>query len=213
MSSNLQELPLFPLNSVVFPGGALPLRLFEPRYLDMVKDCMRNEHGFGIVLIKSGQEVIQKIGQKVGQKVGQEVSSAAEVYKTGTECRIADWETLPDGLLGITAYGECRIQIEQTRIQPNQLLVGEIQHLPDNPEVDLPEEFEVMKTMLQKIITQVGAPYTGLPAAYGKAGWVGARLTELLPLQSATKQRLLEIDDHLVRLYHLKEAMQETKFL
>ena len=65
MSANLQELPLFPLNSVVFPGGALPLRLFEPRYLDMVKDCMRNEHGFGIVLIKNGQES----------------GSAAEVYK------------------------------------------------------------------------------------------------------------------------------------
>ena len=93
MSSNLHELPLFPLNSVIFPGGALPLRLFEPRYLDMVKDCMRNEHGFGIALIKNGQESGQ----------------AADVYKTGTECRIGDWETLPDGLLGITAYGETKI--------------------------------------------------------------------------------------------------------
>ena len=96
MSSALHELPLFPLNSVIFPGGALPLRLFEPRYLDMVKDCMRNEHGFGIALIKNGNE----LGQ------------AAKVYKTGTECRIADWETLPDGLLGITAYGETKIHIE-----------------------------------------------------------------------------------------------------
>jgi len=197
LSSNSQELPLFPLNSVIFPGGALPLRLFEPRYLDMVKDCMRNEHGFGITLIKNGQESGQ----------------AAEVYKTGTECRIADWETLPDGLLGITAYGEKRIQIDNTRVEENQLLIGNIQCLDENPDLDLPEEFEVMKTMLQKIITQVGKPYTGLPAGYDKAGWVGARLTELLPLQSAIKQRLLEIDDYLVRLYHLKEAMQEAKFL
>ncbi len=182
---------------MIFPGGALPLRLFEPRYLDMVKDCMRNEHGFGIVLIKNGEEAGQ----------------AAEVYKTGTECRIADWETLPDGLLGITAYGESKIYIESTHIQTDQLLVGQIQRLEANSEIDLPEEFESMRILLQKVITQVGKPYTTLPAGYDYAGWVGARLTELLPLQSAIKQRLLEIDDHVVRLHHLKEAMQESKFL
>ncbi|QMU62671.1 MAG: peptidase S16 [Gammaproteobacteria bacterium] len=197
----MHELPLFPLNSVIFPGGALPLRLFEPRYLDMVKDCMRNEHGFGIALIKDGKEM------------GQEVGLAAEVYKTGTECRIADWEMLPDGLLGITAYGEKKIHIEDTHIRSNQLLVGQVQCLVADPDVELPEEFESMRSLLQKVITQVGKPYTTLPAGYDYAGWVGARLTELLPLQLATKQRLLEIDDHIVRLYHLKEAMQDSKFL
>ncbi len=195
MSSALHELPLFPLNSVIFPGGALPLRLFEPRYLDMVKDCMRKEHGFGIALIKNGNESGQ----------------AAEVYKTGTECRIADWETLPDGLLGITAYGETKIHIENTHIEADQLLVGQVQRLEADPDLALPEEFEGMRTLLQNIITQVGKPYTTLPAGYDYAGWVGARLTELLPLQSALKQRLLEIDDHIVRLYHLKEALQELK--
>ncbi len=197
MSSSFHELPLFPLNTVIFPGGALPLRLFEPRYLDMVKECMRNEHGFGIVLIKNGKESGQ----------------AAEVYKTGTECRIEDWETLPDGLLGITAYGENKIHIEDTYIRPNQLLVGKVQHFDLEADVELPEEFEAMRTLLQKVITQVGKPYTTLPAGYEYAGWVGARLTELLPLQSDIKQRLLEIDDHVVRLYHLQEAMQESKFL
>ncbi len=197
MSSDLHELPLFPLNSVIFPGGALPLRLFEPRYLDMVKECMRNDHGFGIVMIKSGKEA----------------GPAADVYRTGTECRIEDWETLPDGLLGITAYGESKIQIEDTAIRSNQLIVGQVQHLSLETEVRLPEEFEAMATLLQKVITQVGKPYTTLPAGYDYAGWVGARLTELLPLQSDIKQRLLEIDDHIVRLYHLKEAMQDSKFL
>jgi Lon protease-like protein len=182
---------------VIFPGGALPLRLFEPRYLDMVKDCMRNDHGFGIVLIKHGKESGQ----------------AAEIYTTGTECRIADWETLSDGLLGITAYGENKIHIENTSIQADQLLVGKIQRLEENPDPELPEEFEAMRVLLQKIITQVGTPYTSLPAAYEHAGWVGARLTELLPLQLVTKQLLLEIDDHIVRLHHLKEAMQESKFI
>lgn len=197
MSSNFHELPLFPLNSVIFPGGALPLRLFEPRYLDMLKDCMCNEHGFGIALIKNGKET----------------GRSAEVYKTGTECHFADWETLPDGLLGITAYGETKIYIENTHIEANQLMVGQVQYLEADPDLELPEEFENMRTLLQKVITQVGKPYTTLPAGYDYAGWVGARLTELLPLQSATKQKLLEIDDHIVRLYHLKEAMQESKFL
>lgn len=197
MSPNLQTLPLFPLNSVIFPGGALPLRIFEPRYLDMVKECMRNEHGFGIALIKNGKEV----------------GKSAEVYKTGTECRIGDWETLPDGLLGITAYGEHKIHIENTRIETNQLLMGQVQRLENDPDPELPEEFEDMRAILQNIITQIGKPYSSLPAYYDHAGWVGARLTELLPLQSTTKQRLLEIDDHIVRLYHLKEAMQESKFL
>ena len=182
---------------MIFPGGALPLRIFEPRYLDMVKDCMRNEHGFGIALIKNGKEV----------------GKSADVYKTGTECRIGDWETLPDGLLGITAYGEYKIHIENTHVETNQLLMGQVQRLTVDPDPELPEEFEDMRSILQNIITQIGTPYTNLPAYYDHAGWVSARLTELLPLQSTTKQRLLEIDDHIVRLYHLKEAMQESKFL
>lgn len=197
MSSKLQELPLFPLNTVIFPGGALPLRIFEPRYIDMVKDCVRDEHGFGIVLIKRGSES----------------GISAQVYKTGTLCRICDWETLPDGFLGITAYGESKIHIETTRVESNQLVVGQIVEVEQDPDSALPEEFELLRLLLQRIITEVGEPYSSLPANYEYAGWVGARLTELLPLQLSIKQRLLEIDDHIVRLHHLKEAMQEAKFL
>ena len=197
LSLKLPELPLFPLNTVIFPGGALPLRIFEPRYLDMVKDCMREEHGFGVVLIKRGSES----------------GLAAQVYSTGTLCRISDWESLPDGFLGITAYGESKIHIETTRVESNQLLIGQIEEVEEDPDPSLPEEFETLRILLQRIITEVGEPYTSLPASYEHAGWVGARLTELLPLQLSIKQRLLEIDDHVVRLHHLKEAMQESKFL
>lgn len=197
MSSNLQELPLFPLNSVIFTGGVLPLRIFEPRYLDMVKDCMRNEHGFGIVLIQNGAEV----------------GTTAEIFNTGTLCRIIDWETLADGFLGITATGEKKIHIESTHVASNQLLVGQFEEVEENPDLELPEEFEPMKLILQHIISEVGEPYSTMPAGYELAGWVGGRLTELLPLELHLKQRLLEIDDHIVRLHHLKEAMQASKFL
>lgn len=182
---------------MLFPGGALPLRIFEPRYLDMVKECMRNEHGFGIVLIKNGSES----------------GSIAQVHKTGTLCRIGDWKTLSDGFLGITAYAESKIHIESTHVEANQLVVGQIEILEEDPDLALPEEFESMQILLQRIITEVGEPYSSLPASHEYAGWIGARLVELLPLQLSIKQRLLEIDDHIVRLHHLKEAMQESKFI
>jgi len=197
LSLNLQEVPLFPLRTVIFPGGVLPLRIFEPRYLDMVKDCMRNEYGFGVVLIRQGSES----------------GSAAQTYKTGTLCRIHDWEALADGLLGITVHGECKIHIESTRAKFNQLVMGKILEIKEDPDPVLPEEFEALRLLLQHIIADVGEPYASLPASYERAGWVGARLTELLPLQLLTKQNLLEIDDHIVRLHHLREAMQESKVI
>ncbi len=193
----MSEFPLFPLRTVMFPGGVLPLRIFETRYLDMVKDCMRDERGFGIVLIKSGAES----------------GPAAQVYKTGTLCRISDWETLSGGLLGITAYAEQKIHIGTTRVTSDQLIMGHIEELTEFPDAALPGEFESMRLLLRRIITQLGEPYSNLPARYEYAGWVGARLTELLPLQLSIKQRLLEIDDHVVRLQHLKEAMQGSEFL
>ena len=88
------KLPLFPLNSIIFPGGVLPLRIFETRYLDMVKECSRNQSEFVICLIKDGGEV----------------GNAAKHQNIGTSCRIIDWETLPDGLLGVTAQGQARVK-------------------------------------------------------------------------------------------------------
>lgn len=197
MSSKLQEFPLFPLNAVIFPGGVLPLRIFEPRYLDMVKDCMRDDHGFCIVLIRNGSET----------------GRAASVHNTGTLCAISHWETLPDGLLGITARGEMRVHIDALQVKANQLLMAHLEEIEDLPDTALPEEFDALRELLQRIITDVGEPYTTIPVKYECAGWVGARLAELLPLQLTVKQRLLEIDDPVVRLHHLKDAMQESKYL
>lgn len=177
---------------MIFPGGALPLQIFETRYLDMVKECVRNESGFGIVLLRSGNE---------------------QVYKTGTLCSISDWETLPNGLFGITARGENRIHIDATHVESNQLLVGQIEKVWENSDLALPEEFDSMQLLLRRIISKIGEPYSSIPAHYERAGWVGARLTELLPLRLSIKQRLLEIDDYIVRLHHLKEAMQKYKLL
>jgi len=122
------ELPLFPLNTVLFPGGILPLRIFEPRYLDMVKDCMRNNHGFGVCMIIQGEEV------------GQNTASAA----LGCEARIVDFDQTPDGLLAITALGERRFHVEQVKIRSNGLVMGEVSWLAAAQDVALAPEYFVL---------------------------------------------------------------------
>lgn len=177
-------LPLFPLHSVLFPGGPLALRIFEPRYLDMISRCLKEESGFGVCLIKEGSEV----------------GAAAEVYPVGTLGRITYWHKRPDGLLGVTLTGEQRFHILAQRVEANQLLVAEVELLPNDPPHAVPEEYRGLVEMLQRIIDELDHPYINLPREYDDAGWVSARLVELLPLAFRYKQRLLQESDPLRRL-------------
>lgn len=184
-------LPLFPLHSVLFPGGPLVLRIFEPRYLDMVSRCLREESGFGVCLIKEGSEV----------------GAAAEVYPVGTLGQITYWHQRPDGLLGLTVCGEQRFRIHEQWVEANQLLVAEVELLPNDPPQAIPEHCHGLVVMLQRIIGELGHPYLNLPKQYEDAGWVSARLVELLPLEHSHKQRLLQEHDPLHRLDVLLELM------
>ncbi|ACL73505.1 LON peptidase substrate-binding domain-containing protein [Thioalkalivibrio sulfidiphilus] len=184
-------LPLFPLNTVLFPGGRLPLRIFETRYIDMVRRCLRTDSGFGVCMIREGAEVGQ----------------AAEVQPVGTLAMIADWEGRPDGLLGITARGERRFRILRTWVQPDQLLMGEVEPMDEPAATPLPEEFLSLATLAERILTELGEPYASLPREPDNAVWVGARLAELLPVDHTVKQRMLETDDPLARLFMLRDAM------
>ena len=107
MSADVEtrEVPLFPLHTVLFPGGPLALRIFEPRYLDMVSECLRNDQPFGVCLIQSGNEA----------------GVAASPHLTGTFARIVDWQSGDDGLLSISARGEQRFHVQETRIERDQL--------------------------------------------------------------------------------------------
>lgn len=191
------EISLFPLNTVVFPGGILPLRIFEPRYLDMVSNCLRTDTGFGVCLIKSGRET----------------GKPADVHVTGTLCKIVDWTRLPDGLLGVTALGERKFRVMASRIQTDHLLVGQIQLAIEEQEKPLPSEFEPLGELLERIIAEMGPPFSDRPGFYGQAGWVGARLTELLPIDLMLKQRLLEIENVHARLTELRDALVNMHFL
>ncbi len=184
-------IPIFPLHSVLFPGGPLALRIFETRYLDMISRCLKTDSGFGVCLIKEGAEV----------------GEAAEVYPVGTLGRITYWDRRPDGLLGVTLRGERRFRIIDQRVEPDQLLMAEVALLPAEPACPLPDEYLGLAEMLQRIMGELDHPYTTLPKHYDDAGWVSARLTELLPLSHRHKQQLLEEGEPLQRLERLVQLI------
>ncbi len=186
-----QTIPIFPLHSVLFPGGPLVLRIFEPRYLDMISRCLREESGFGVCLISEGSEV----------------GEAAAVYPVGTLGQITYWHKRSDGLLGVTLRGEQRFRIHEQRVEANQLLVAEVELLPNDPPQATTEAHQGLVAMLKRIIGELDHPYINLPKQYDDAGWVSARLVELLPLEYSHKQRLLQEDDPLQRLDLLLHMM------
>lgn len=186
------QIPLFPLNTVLFPGGPLPLRVFEPRYLEMVSACMKRGTGFGVCLIREGKEI----------------GTAAIPYDIGTLAEIVDWHKRPDGLLGITALGRQRFRIDTVTVQPNQLALANVDLLPDEPACAVPERYLPMAQSLQRILEQIGQHYAGLPRQYDDARWVGYRLSELLPIDLLQKQYFLQLNDPLQRLERLYEVLK-----
>ena len=187
----MEEIPLFPLQTVLYPGGPLPLRIFETRYLDMVSRCMKEERGFGVCLIREGAE-----------------TGTARIHMTGTLAGIRDWSQEPEGLLHILARGERRFHVESLRTQEDGLNLGRVEWLADEPAIELPEERQDMADLLRQIIAQVGGAYGDLEPAYGDATWVGVRLAELLPISLPQRQYLLELSDPLKRLEIISTLVQ-----
>ena len=186
------EIPLFPLQTVLFPGGYLSLRIFEQRYLTMIRDCARSNTGFGVCLILEGQET----------------AVPARTSRIGTLATIVDWYTLEDGLLGVTAHGSRRFRLGQTREQEDGLIVGEVAWLPEPLHTALPEPFFVLSQVLGRFLDQLGENYPShTPEQLDDAIWVGYRLSELLPLSVMEKQSLLELADPTERLQRLLEIL------
>lgn len=194
---NPLRVPLFPLHTVLFPGGPLPLRLFEPRYLQMVSDCLRHDRCFGVCLISDGREV----------------GEAATPHDTGTTARIVDWHQRHDGLLGISTRGERRFRILSREVQPNQLTVAKVELLPEDAELDVPDKYLALVELLRRLLEQAGHHYADLPRRYGDAAWVGYRLAELLPLSLPSKQYLLEMEDPVARLEQLYDRLEGLEIL
>lgn len=187
------DTPLFPLSTVLYPGGHLGLRIFEPRYLDLVRECSGSGQPFGVCALLEGQPETAP---------AQRMTSAAAA--TGTLARIIDFNTQPDGLLGIQAVGERRFRVTQTRVAANGLLRGDIELLTEDEAMPVPPEYGLIATLLGRLLEQAGS---ALPAHLRQqvddASWLGYRMGELLPLSIHERQLLLETDDPADRLQQL----------
>lgn len=186
------SLPLFPLNAVLVPGAQLQLRIFEPRYLDLVRQCGREESGFGVCAILEGNEA----------------GAPAIPAALGTEARIVDFTTLPDGLLGITVQGGRRFHVERTRVRDNGLIVADVMWLEEPTSIPLAIEYDLLAALLRRLIEHVGGVHARAEAvAYEDTSWISWRLAELLPIALADRQVLLEESDPEARLQHLLELI------
>ncbi len=188
------EIPLFPLKTVLFPDGPLPLRIFETRYLDMIRRCLKSDTGFGVLALRDG----------AGE-------GTAEVHQVGTLARIIDWYQFDDGLLGITALGQAKFLLRSIRQQADGLNLGQVDFLEAEPEVELPEQFQPMLALLQNAMSGLEAQYRYVEKRYGDASWVGWRLAEILPLSLEQKQMCLELGDPLRRLEVLLPVVQNVR--
>ena len=188
------QVPLFPLRTVLYPGGPLPLRIFEPRYLDMISHCLKEDAPFGVLLIREGSE-----------------TGPASTYDIGTLARVTDWYQGSDGLLGITALGERRFRLLSSRRRDVGLNVGDIAVIDNEVRADLPAEYEPMAQILAGVLGNLGRLYEPLDKQYSDAGWVGYRFAEILPIAPEQKQVCLEIEDPIERLRMVREVLRDVR--
>jgi Lon protease-like protein len=191
------RLPLFPLRTVLFPGGVLPLKVFEQRYVDMTKACLAEERAFGVVMITQGDEVARP------------GTSAPTFARIGTTARITDWDMPQLGILHVSTVGVTRFAIERHEVEPTGLVVADVRTIEAEPRVPLPQGHEALVRLLELIAARVGPANFPAVTDYGDASWIGYRLAEFLPLPLAIKQTMLEVSDASVRLQVLQRFLRE----
>ncbi|MBT9567605.1 MAG: LON peptidase substrate-binding domain-containing protein [Thiobacillus sp.] len=186
-------LPLFPLNTVVFPGGKLPLKIFEQRYLDMIKQAIADDTPFGLCGIKEGNET----------------GDPAVPYDIGTYARVTDWDMPQTGILHIETCAMERFVIRSVHAEPNGLLIGTVEDVSVEPAAPVPNELELSVEILRHIVNEYGDEHFPTPLEFDNATWVGFRLSEVLPLTLSIKQHLLEMNDSITRLRILTEFLKK----
>jgi Lon protease-like protein len=174
----LKNLPLFPLGTVLFPGGLLPLRVFEQRYLEMSKACLRDGSPFGVCLIREGAEV----------------GAPAVPEAIGCLAHIVQWDMQQMGLLQIVAKGAQRFRVLERHVQRDGLSRAHVELLPEEADAQLPERLSACAQLARRIAAEHGEQVFAQPFRFDSCAWVGARLAEVLPIPGALKQQLLELD-------------------
>lgn len=191
------DLPLFPLKTVLFPGGKLPLKVFEPRYMDMVSACLRDKKPFGVCLILEGEET------------GKPVRHA----ETGCVAEITEWDMQQQGILNIQVLGTQRFHIEATRVEPSGLVVASVVRISPELPHPLPAKHKACAILLRRLIEHLGEERFMPPLNYDDTAWVSYRLAELLPLKLSVRQNMLEMNDSEVRIEILHSFLAQQGLL
>jgi hypothetical protein len=192
-----ETVPIFPLQTVLYPGSLLPLRIFEVRYMDMAKACLKDKSAFGVCLIKEGQEV----------------GAPAVPEQVGCLARIAECDMEELGILKVKAEGLERFRIVSTEVNRQGLIVGEIEkHGAESANAETPG-FKECADFLGKLIPGIGPERFAQPFRFDDPSWVSFRLAEILPLRSDVKQKLLELTDPLLRIAILHKFLRQQKLI
>lgn len=201
-------LPLFPLHTVLFPGGILPLKVFETRYIDMVRECMKTGEPFGVVLIKSGQEV----------------GGAAEPESVGCLAHITQWDMEDLGVLMLRTQGGERFRILETRVSPDERLEARVEMIPADIQAPVSDMHVACAKALKKVVEAIHAkgqneqgkdyasPFAS-PLQLDQSGWVANRWCEILPISLKARQKLMELEDAQSRLSVIYQYLQQHKIL
>jgi len=186
------RVPIFPLNTVLFPGGLLPLRVFEARYMDMTRGCLKRDEPFGVCLIHEGSEV------------------GAPAVPEGVGClaKILEWDMQQQGILNLTTHGSQRFRILERATSTQGLISADVELIPPDASIAVPEKFAACARLLEMVVVDHGKPVFAEPHAFDDAAWVGYRLTEILPVPLLAKQKLLELTDSLARLSILQRFLE-----
>jgi len=188
--SKEEHCPIFPLRTILFPDSRLPLRIFEPRYIDMVSQCMKETSEFGVVLSRESNE-----------------PKMFETYNMGTMAKIIDWEQSNDGLLGITTIGTNKFKLLGMNKQEDGLNIGNVEIIQREDDFKPTENFSNLVSLLKAILDDINL-YNEDEKKFESASWVSFRFAEILPLKLEDKQKCLEIDDPIIRLNYLEPLIK-----
>jgi uncharacterized protein len=191
---------IFPLGTVLFPGGVLPLRIFEARYVDMVRQCMRNDEPFGVCRITEGNEV----------------GKPAEHEQIGCAARIINFDKEPSGILNLRTIGETRFKIITSQVSVQGLIIAQIEYLATEDDAAIPSDMARCTKIVAQVISELVDTepdamkrFLEPPYLLESASWVSHRLCEILPFAPSSKQLMLELNDPLQRLSIVNQVLQK----
>jgi Lon protease-like protein len=190
------SIPLFPLKSVLFPQGRMPLQIVEPRHLELVKRCLKNNHGFGVSWFRQGAEVDLLSQPK-----------ATLLADVGTYAQIVDWHSLDNGLLVVVVEGVKKFRLHQSQQSVNKLWQGDVEWIDPEPLIAIPKHTVELKGLLKQLIEHPHVASLNIDADLDDVDSLSCVLSQLLPIDESVKYSLLT-SDSLTRLESLMDLLE-----